>query len=143
VVHRRCDHRTCFVPAARCQGDHILAWSQGGLTTQDNGRPGCGPHNRWWYRTGQSHRPPPDLDDGLELADLEEWEDDEIHDDLPAPDPGAVGRRKAPRMMLRIRLDPEPDFSIGHGDERCIIDLHPRRRHANNHWRDYPIRTAA
>ena len=65
VLHRRCDHKTCFVPADQCQGDHILAWSEGGLTTQNNGRLGCGPHNRWWYTTGQSHPPPdhPDVDD--------------------------------------------------------------------------------
>jgi hypothetical protein len=60
IVHRRCDHKTCFVPASRCQGDHVVAWSHGGLTAQDNGRLGCPPHNRWWYATGQSARPPGD-----------------------------------------------------------------------------------
>ena len=63
VLHRRCGHGTCFVPADRCQGDHIVAWSNGGLTNQDNGRLGCGFHNRWWYTTGQSH-PPPDAGAG-------------------------------------------------------------------------------
>ena len=33
IVHRRCDHTTCFVPSHRCQADHIHPWSQGGLTT--------------------------------------------------------------------------------------------------------------
>jgi hypothetical protein len=49
IAHPRCDHETCFVPAARSQGDHIMVWSDGGSTTQDNGGMGCGPHNRWWY----------------------------------------------------------------------------------------------
>jgi hypothetical protein len=139
VVHRRCEHGTCFVPAARCEGDHIVAWCDGGLTTQDNGRLGCGPHNRWWYQTGQSHPPPPDTDD--DELDLEL--DDGLDAEVPAPGLHAVGRRNAPRMMLRIRVDPVPDFQVGDGAERCTIDLHPRRRHANNLWRDYPIGTAA
>jgi len=58
VVHRRCNHPTCFVPAHRCQGDHIVPWSHGGTTTQGNGRLGCGTHNRWWYSHEQSDRPP-------------------------------------------------------------------------------------
>ena len=65
VVHRRCGHGTCFVPADHCQGDHILAWTEGGLTSQDNGRLGCGFHNRWWYTTGQSHPPPHDPAAGM------------------------------------------------------------------------------
>jgi hypothetical protein len=47
VKHPRCTHRTCDVPAHRCQGDHIVAWSEGGLTSQDNGQLQCGHHNRW------------------------------------------------------------------------------------------------
>src|SRR5690606_1190283 len=34
VRDRRCTHETCHVPAHRCEGDHIVAWSHGGLTTQ-------------------------------------------------------------------------------------------------------------
>jgi Domain of unknown function (DUF222) len=49
IKRPRCRHDTCHVPAARCQGDHVTAWSHGGLTTHDNGDLGCGPHNRWWY----------------------------------------------------------------------------------------------
>jgi hypothetical protein len=130
VLHRRCDHKTCFVPADQCQGDHILAWSEGGLTTQDNGRLGCGPHNRWWYTTGQSHPPPhqPDID----------LDDDEL-DDEPDDDPGP---RRTPRFMLRIALAPKPDIRIGDGDQRCTIDLHPLE-HTTDRWRDYPIYTAA
>ncbi|HEX6423717.1 MAG TPA: DUF222 domain-containing protein [Acidimicrobiales bacterium] len=47
LKHRRCTHPTCDVPAHRCQGDHIVAWSHGGLTTQHNGQLQCGHHNRW------------------------------------------------------------------------------------------------
>ena len=69
VVHRRCSHETCFVPADRCQGDHVIAWSEGGLTTQANGRLGCGPHNRWWYATGRSDPPRPAPPEADEAAD--------------------------------------------------------------------------
>jgi hypothetical protein len=126
VLHRRCDHKTCFVPADQCQGDHILAWSEGGLTTQDNGRLGCGPHNRWWYTTGQSHPPPHDPPPDAPL------DDDELDDD-PVP-------RRTPRFMFRIALAPRPDIRIGDGDQCCTIDLHP---HAGDRWRDYPVRLSA
>ena len=58
LVHRRCRHGTCTVPSHRCEGDHVVAWSDGGLTTQDNGRLACGLHNRWWYT--HRHDPPDD-----------------------------------------------------------------------------------
>ncbi|HVF33637.1 MAG TPA: HNH endonuclease signature motif containing protein [Acidimicrobiales bacterium] len=54
VRHRWCYHPTCDEPAARCEIDHIEPWGAGGLTTQDNGRPACGHHNRLRHR-----RPPP------------------------------------------------------------------------------------
>ena len=71
LKHPRCTHPTCDVPAHRCQGDHILAWSEGGLTTQHNGQLQCGPHNRWRHthpdrdptrRSGPTSRPPPGSD---------------------------------------------------------------------------------
>jgi hypothetical protein len=49
VKHPRCSHPSCHIPAARCQGDHVVAWSRGGLTTQDNGQLTCAFHNRWRY----------------------------------------------------------------------------------------------
>ena len=134
VLHRRCDHGTCFVPADQCQGDHILAWSEGGLTTQDNGRLGCGPHNRWWYTTGQSH-PPPDHPDRPD----DELDDDELDDE---PDDHA-GPRPRPRFMLRIALAPAPDLQVGDGDERCTIDLHPLGRTTRPLARLLPSDTAA
>jgi hypothetical protein len=45
VRDRRCQHPGCDVPADNCQVDHIRPYSQGGLTTQDNGRCMCEPHN--------------------------------------------------------------------------------------------------
>ena len=51
---RRCTHPFCDRPASECQVDHIIPFSQGGPTTQANGRLLCGFHNR--LRNG---RPPP------------------------------------------------------------------------------------
>jgi hypothetical protein len=50
VRQSRCGHPTCDVSAHRCEADHIVAWSEGGLTTQENGQLRCGFHNRWRYR---------------------------------------------------------------------------------------------
>ena len=138
IVLRRCEHGTCFVPADQCQGDHILGWSNGGLTTLDNGRLGCGAHNRWWYATGQSHPPPsgPRPDANLD--------DDDLDPEPPAPPaPDEVGPRPPSRFMFRIALAPEPDIHFGgDGEQGCAIDLHPLGRTADR-WRDYPLRLAA
>jgi hypothetical protein len=52
---RECTHHYCDVPAASCQVDHIVPFSAGGPTVEENGRLLCGFHNR--LRNG---RPPPD-----------------------------------------------------------------------------------
>ncbi|HXW31514.1 MAG TPA: HNH endonuclease signature motif containing protein [Acidimicrobiales bacterium] len=52
---RTCTHPYCEVPAELCQVDHIVPFSEGGLTTQENGRLLCGFHNRL-----RNQRPPPD-----------------------------------------------------------------------------------
>jgi hypothetical protein len=52
---QRCTHPYCDLAAEYCQADHIIPYSQGGETTQENGRLLCGFHNR--LRNG---RPPPD-----------------------------------------------------------------------------------
>jgi uncharacterized protein DUF222/HNH endonuclease len=54
VRDRRCTYPGCSQPAERCDVDHVVPWAQGGLTTQDNGRLRCPPHNR--------HRGPGDAD---------------------------------------------------------------------------------
>ena len=51
---QECQHPCCDVPADRCQVDHIIEYSKGGLTTQENGRLLCGHHN-----CGGDQRPPP------------------------------------------------------------------------------------
>jgi hypothetical protein len=50
-----CQHEFCDLSAEKCQIDHIVPHSQGGLTTQENGQVLCGRHNRMRYE-----RPPPD-----------------------------------------------------------------------------------
>ncbi len=49
-----CQHPYCDEPAERCQVDHILEFSQGGPTSQENGRLLCSFHNRQ-----RNQRPPP------------------------------------------------------------------------------------
>jgi len=51
---RRCVHPYCDRPVYLCQVDHIVPWSKGGATTQENGRLLCGFHNRQ-----RNTRPPP------------------------------------------------------------------------------------
>jgi hypothetical protein len=50
VRDRECFHEFCDIPADDCQIDHIEPYAAGGLTTQDNGRPACGFHNRDRHR---------------------------------------------------------------------------------------------
>ena len=51
---RECTHTFCDVPARSCEVDHILPFSAGGATTEENGRILCGFHNRL-----RNQRPPP------------------------------------------------------------------------------------
>jgi len=43
---RECTHRYCDVPAPSCQVDHIVPFTAGGPTVEENGRLLCGFHNR-------------------------------------------------------------------------------------------------
>ena len=52
---KECTHDYCDLPADQCQIDHIIPYSQGGPTTQENGAVACPFHNRQRYE-----RPPPD-----------------------------------------------------------------------------------
>ena len=55
------DESGCDVPAHRCQGEHKHPYSEGGLTTQDNGEMLCANHNRQRQRKRKKkQRPPPD-----------------------------------------------------------------------------------
>ncbi|HEX2576981.1 MAG TPA: HNH endonuclease signature motif containing protein, partial [Aquihabitans sp.] len=55
VRDRHCTFPGCRVPAERCHVDHIVEYSDGGLTVQDNGRLLCPAHNR--QRLGRSSPP--------------------------------------------------------------------------------------
>ena len=55
VRDQQCQHEFCDRRAEECQIDHIVPFSQGGLTEQGNAQVLCGPHNRMRYE-----RPPPD-----------------------------------------------------------------------------------
>jgi len=78
VRDRGCTHHSCDIPAERCQGDHIHAWTAGGTTTIDNGQLRCGYHNRWRW-THPDPDPPPtppqpaDPDLQRRIAYLEDW----------------------------------------------------------------------
>ena len=65
VRDRRCYHPYCDEPADRCEGDHIVPYSSGGLTSQDNGHLACGFHNRrrWNQRRSPDNDPDNDPDD--------------------------------------------------------------------------------
>ena len=57
AVHARdrgCTHPSCDEPLDRCQIDHIVPWSRGGLTVQANGEDKCRFHN-----LDKGDRPPP------------------------------------------------------------------------------------
>ncbi len=43
---RECFSEFCEAPAEACEIDHVEPYSEGGLTTDDNGRPACDYHNR-------------------------------------------------------------------------------------------------
>jgi len=73
VRDRRCTHRGCGMPAERCQGDHIQAWTAGGATTVDNGQLLCGYHNRWRWLNDPPQNPQPDHDLRRRIAYLEDW----------------------------------------------------------------------
>ena len=49
VRDRTCFHPSCDEVPERPEADHIHEASKGGQTTQENGRWGCGFHNRWRY----------------------------------------------------------------------------------------------
>jgi len=56
---RQCMHPFCDQPIDRCQVDHIVAFEDGGPTTQANGQLYCGFHNRLKQRRPPPPPPPP------------------------------------------------------------------------------------
>jgi hypothetical protein len=74
-----CTHKGCEIPAAQCQIDHIVPYSQGGLTIQENGRVLCPKHNR-----GRIYDPVtegPGLNDGVNSEDPGDYEDPREYED--------------------------------------------------------------
>jgi hypothetical protein len=51
---RECTHPYCEIPARDCEVDHVVPFSEGGATIQENGRILCDFHNRL-----RNQRPPP------------------------------------------------------------------------------------
>jgi hypothetical protein len=58
VRDRECQWPGCHVPYPHCEIDHTQPYSHGGPTSQDNGEPKCGHHNR--YKGNRTGREPPD-----------------------------------------------------------------------------------
>jgi hypothetical protein len=59
IIHRRCVHPGCDVPAEECQIDHVKEYEDGGLTLQDNGEPRCDSHNLFKTNTKTRTTPRP------------------------------------------------------------------------------------
>jgi hypothetical protein len=74
VRDRVCQHEHhCRTPANRADIDHIVPWSEGGETSQSNGRVLCAPENRNPRKRGNPQpldTGPPPTDDDLRLARL-------------------------------------------------------------------------
>ena len=73
----------CWIPASKCQIDHLMPWHRQGRTNPGNGAPGCGKHNRikeqgfhaWRTATGGWNLTRPD---GSPVPDhLTHWPDPE------------------------------------------------------------------
>ena len=62
VRDQQCTDPYCEEPPNRCQGDHIIPYTAGGVTSQDNGKLACGHHNRRNYHNYRTPPPPNDDD---------------------------------------------------------------------------------
>jgi hypothetical protein len=59
IRDRECQHEYCEEAPNRCQVDHKVEYSKGGLTTQENGRLLCEFRNRLRNQRPDDQRPPP------------------------------------------------------------------------------------
>jgi hypothetical protein len=75
VRDRQCFHEFCEVPSEDCQADHVVPWTEGGMTSQENGRMACGFHNR--QRNGREPPSPEDSAGGADDDDDSDLDDDE------------------------------------------------------------------
>ena len=82
VRDRHCQHPSgCDEPASRCDVDHITPYSEGGDTSQENGRLECWPHNRIEHLRNAGP--------GVPMGDPLEPDEPDGHDDVD-PAPGAL-----------------------------------------------------
>lgn len=58
LAGRECFWPGCWVPASRCETDHLHDHATGGQTNPDNGAPACGRHNRWKQKGYRTQRDP-------------------------------------------------------------------------------------
>lgn len=86
---RTCTHPFCDAPVERCQVDHIVAYSEGGETTQENGRLLCPRHNRLRNRLLRVRAKPP-------------------RPPRSGPRGSARGRRGSAEQPVRAGPDPKP-----------------------------------
>ncbi len=63
IRDRQCTFPGCAVEVERCQVDHIIEWTQGGITTQENGRLLCPAHNRQRPGRRNGSDPPDQVED--------------------------------------------------------------------------------
>jgi hypothetical protein len=96
VRDRVCQHEhDCDTPANRADIDHIIPWSDGGQTSQGNGRVLCAPENRNPLKRGSPQPldtgPPPTATD-IELA-RQRWR---LEHNLEHPLPPDITRRRIP-----------------------------------------------
>jgi hypothetical protein len=64
VRDQECTHEYCDIAAEECEIDHIVRWTDGGRTEQENGQVHCSFHNRL-----RNHGPPDSGDHGPEPGD--------------------------------------------------------------------------
>jgi hypothetical protein len=104
---RGCVHPYCDKSAPLCQVDHIVPFSAGGLSTQENGRVLCGFHNRLAYRQWLA------LDEATRaalVARQRHGHDGERQDD-ETPEASPLDERGPPALDQEgsLTLSPDPD----------------------------------
>lgn len=97
-----CTHPYCSAPAWRCQADHIQPYSEGGLTTQDNGRLACVSHNRARVHT-------PDTPEWPTRYGFLSDDDDDRHDRLPEDEDPGEAEPPGPAGAAGGRSGPDQD----------------------------------
>jgi hypothetical protein len=95
---QECQHPYCDEPAERCQADHIVEFSKGGPTSQENGQLLCGFHNR------QRNQRPPQATEPDESARLPA--------DHPCRNTAVMSHSKTTESFERDEVDQTPVHSL-------------------------------